>query len=80
MWDRINVPLGIEQSVSNIFAAVLLGGIDRKDPANASLISEKVTIAKMCRPMLLADFPFNVFYNNYAIFYEILVKKCVKIT
>lgn len=73
MWDRINIPLGIENSLRNIFGAILVGGIDRKDPANAELITQKVTIAKACRPRFSADFPFNIFYNNYAIFYEILV-------
>ena len=73
MWDRVNIPLGIENSVRNIFGAVLLGGIDRSNPANAELIKNKVIVAKSSRPRLTADFPFNVFYNNYAIFYEILV-------
>lgn len=73
MWDRINIPLGIENSLRNIFGAILVGGIDRKDPANAELITQKVTIAKACRPRFSADFPFNIFYNNYAIFYEILI-------
>lgn len=73
MWDRVNIPLGIEKSVRDIFAAVLLGGIDRKDPANADLIRNKVSVAKLSLNRLSADFPFNVFYNNYAIFYEILI-------
>lgn len=73
MWDRINISLGIESCVKTIFSALLLGAIDRKDPANAELIKNKVAIAKMSLARLKADFPFNVFYNNYAIFYEILV-------
>lgn len=79
MWDRIGViPLGIENSLRNIFAAMLLGGIDRTDPANAELITSKVMVAKACRPRFSADFSFNIFYNNYAIFYEILVTLQVK--
>ena len=73
MWDRINITPGIELSVRNIFGALLLGGIDRTDPANADLIKNKVMIAKSCRPRFAADFPFNIFYNNYAIFYEIMI-------
>ena len=41
MWDRVNIPLGIENSVRNIFGAVLLGGIDRSNPANAELIKNE---------------------------------------
>lgn len=78
MWDRITIPLGIENSLRNIFGAMLLGGIDRTNPENAALITEKVTIAKACRPKFTADFTFNIFYNNYAIFYEILVSLQVK--
>lgn len=79
MWDRIGViPLGIENSLRNIFGAMLVGGIDRTNPANAQLITDKVMIAKACRPRFSADFTFNIFYNNYAIFYEILVTLQVK--
>lgn len=73
MWDEVNIPLGIESSVRDIFSALLLGGIDRTKPENSNLVLEKVSAAKLCRPRLTAEFPFNVFYNNYAIFYEILV-------
>lgn len=73
MWDRINIPLGIESSVRTIFSAVLLGGIDRENPDNAELVKNKVMVAKLARPRLAADFPFNVFYNNFAIFYDILI-------
>jgi hypothetical protein len=71
MWDRITVPLGIENSLRNIFGAMMLGGIDRTNPANVQLITEKVTVANACRPRFSSDFVFNIFYNNYAIFYEI---------
>lgn len=73
MWDRINIPLGIEGSLRNIFGAILVGGIDRTNPANAELITNKVKIAQVCRPRFIADFPFDIFYNNYAIFYEIII-------
>lgn len=73
MWDRVNMPAGIIGSVDNIYGALLVGGIDRQNPANADLLANKVIIAKQCRPRFLADIPFNIFCNNYAIFYEILV-------
>ena len=72
MWSRAIIPLGIEESLKNIFAALLVGGIDRTNPANAELIRTKVLVAKSSRPRFSADFPFNIFYNNYAIFYEIM--------
>lgn len=73
MWDRINIPLGISLSLKNIFGALLIGGIDRENPANAQLLADKITLTKSCRPRFIADFPFNIFNNNYAIFYEIIV-------
>lgn len=78
MWDRITIPLGIENSLRDIFGALLLGGIDRTNPDNAALITEKVNIAKLCRPRFSSEFTFNIFYNNYAIFYEIFESLQVK--
>ena len=72
MWSRAIIPLGIEESLKNIFSALLVGGIDRTNPANAELIRTKVLVAKAARPRFSADFPYNIFYNNYAIFYEIM--------
>jgi len=72
MWNNLNIPLGIEASLNNIFSAVLVGGIDRDNPANAQLVLDKVTVAKTALPRFLADFTFNIFFNNHAIFYEIL--------
>lgn len=70
MWDRVNITLGIEQSLNTIFSAVLLGGIDKD---NTALKEKKSLVSKICLSRFIADFPFNIFYNSYAIFYEILV-------
>ena len=70
MWDRVNITLGIEQSLNTIFSAVLTGGIDKN---NTALKEKKASIAKICLSRFIADFSFNIFYNSYAIFYEILV-------
>lgn len=51
----------------------MLGGIDRTKEENINLIKEKVRIAKMCKSRFIGNFPFNIFYNNYAIFYEIMI-------
>lgn len=73
MWESVSITLGIQQCLNNIFSAVLLGGIDRTNPNNSDLITKKVLMAKVCLPIFISDFPFNIFYNSYAIFYEILV-------
>lgn len=78
MWDRIQIPLGIQQSLKTIFSAVLVGGIDKGNINNLELISKKEGVARICYSRLLAEFPFNVFYDSYAIFYEILVTLQVK--
>lgn len=79
MWNRINIPLGVEQSLNNIFSALLVGGIDRSTDTGKALIKEKESQFRSCYPRFVGDFSFNIFYNNYAIFYEILVTLQVKI-
>lgn len=79
MWDRITIPLGIEQSLNTIFSAVLLGGIDKSKSENTTLLEKKQSVAKICYSRFTANFPFNIFYNSYAIFYEILVTLQVKV-
>jgi len=73
MWDRVAITLGIEQSLKTIFSAILVGGIDRSNPAYADLLNKKVAVAKICRARFMANFPFNIFCDAYAIFYEIIV-------
>jgi hypothetical protein len=72
MWDRVVIPIGIESSVRTIFAALLVGGIDKSNPANTQLLQDKVMVAKIARSRFNSEFVFNIFYNNYAIFYEII--------
>lgn len=73
MWDRAVVPLGIEESLRTMFSALLTGGIDRSDPNNASLLSNKSKTARICYSRFVGKFTYNIFYNNYAIFYELFV-------
>lgn len=73
MWSRVTIPLGIQQALDTVFAAILVGGIDRNKVENVELLKNKVNIAKVCRTRFISSFPFNIFYNNYAIFYEILI-------
>lgn len=71
MWNNLSIPIGIDSSLTKIFSALMVGGIDRTDPNNAELVERKVSIAKTCLPRFTADFTFNIFFNNYALFYEI---------
>jgi hypothetical protein len=77
MWnsDRgdIVIPLGIEQSLKAIFSAVMVGSIDKNNPNNSKLLGDKLSIVKVCRARFAANFPFNIFPNNYAVFYEIMM-------
>lgn len=79
MWDRVSITKGIEQSLNTIFAAILTGGIDKSNPNNLDLLSRKELVAKICRARFIADFPFNIFYNSYAIMYEIIVNLQVQV-
>ena len=78
MAKLLNIPITIIPSLDNIFGAILVGGLDRTDPNQIELISRKVEVAKVARSKFLADFQFNVFNNNYAVFYEILATLNIK--
>ncbi|MEM4385426.1 MAG: hypothetical protein QXD03_02625 [Candidatus Anstonellales archaeon] len=65
---------GIEESLKNIFKAVLIGGL-RVDNV---IKSEKINVAKVCIPRFIANFPSNIFQDEYAIFYDIIVNLNVK--
>lgn len=73
MAKLLNTPINIKASLENIFGAIILGGIDRNNPSNQALLSKKVEVAKIARNKFISEFQFNVFNNNYALFYEIIV-------
>ena len=73
MWDRVTVPLGIEQCLDVIFAGILVGGLDKSSPTYRDDMEKKLSIARTCRPKFLGNFATNIFYNSYALFYEIIV-------
>ena len=79
MWENINVSLATEQQLDTIFAAVLLGGIDRTKEENIKLMTDKTSVAKFSLPKFLSTFQFNVFFNSYAIFYDIIASLNIKI-
>lgn len=71
LWGSSPMSIGIQQSLRTLFSAILIGGIDRDK--DTELLNKKVVVAQECRSRFVADFPFNVFNDNYAIFYEIIV-------
>lgn len=77
-WDRVNLDLGTIQAVDTIFSGILVGGIDRKDQSKLPLLEKKIEVAKSSLAEFLGSFPYNIFNNNYAIFYEIIVTLNVK--
>lgn len=73
MWEQIAIPLGILQSVDDIFAALITGGIEKGTPVNEELIRDKIKVQKACRAKFIGTFPSNVFNNTYALLYEVMV-------
>jgi len=72
MWDSVNIPLGINSSLDDIFGAILIAGVDRNNPDNIEFFNRKQKVARLCMSRFEDNFLTNVFYNSYAIFYEIL--------
>lgn len=65
----LNYTLGIVESVDKIFAGVLIGAL-RKDTPNPE---EIIKATKANRNRFIANFPSNIFQNEYSIFYSILI-------
>lgn len=61
--------LGITECLETIFKGVLIGGIKAESP----ILKEKASITKICLSRFIATFPSNVFQNEYAVFYDIIV-------
>ncbi len=60
---------GIEECLRNIFAGVLVGGL-KKD---SDIIQEKIKVTRICLSRFAAYFPSNIFQNEHAIYYDIIV-------
>lgn len=71
----LNYTLGIQESVNKIFAGVLVGAIERSNPDFQAI----VLAAKSNRNRFIANFPSNVFQDEFAIFYDIIVKLNAKV-
>lgn len=60
---------GLAESVDNIFAAVIVGGIDR---SNAELLRQKHEVFKQAQAKFKSMYVQNVFTNEYAFFHSVL--------
>lgn len=60
---------GIRESIEKIFSAVLIGGLRKDNP----IATEKINLAKISIPRFITMFQSNIFQNEYAIFYDIIV-------
>lgn len=65
----LNYSIGIEETLKKIFAGVIVGALKRENPDFVAIIAA----TKANRNKFKGNFPSNVFQNEYAIFYEIIV-------
>ena len=71
----MNYTLGISESIKKIFAGVLVGELEQSNPKFLDIVNAaKVNLARFT-----ANFPSNVFEDEYAVFYDILVVQNIKI-
>lgn len=61
--------VGIVESLNKIFSGVLIGGIRKDNP----ILQDKIKLARICYSRFAANFPSNIFRDEYAIFYDILI-------
>ena len=67
--------LGIEESLRRIFTGVLVGGIRQE---NEKILDEKIKTTKICLSRFISNFSSNIFQNEYAVFYDIIVNLNIK--
>lgn len=79
IWDNIVMPIGIEQCCEKIFGSLIFGGLDPNDSIQSNILNDKISIAKGTRARFRSNFPYNIFPNTYAIFYEIFENLNIKI-
>ena len=67
--------IGISESIKKIFAGVLVGAVEETNPKYLDIIKTgQINLSRFT-----ANFPSNVFQDEYAIFYEILTSQNVKV-
>ena len=62
-------PIGISECIRTIFSGILVGGLKQDNP----LAKEKISSARICMARFIANFPSNIFQNEYAVMYDIIV-------
>ena len=67
---------GIQESLDNIFGAVIVGGIDKN---NTQLVQAKRSVYQVALNKFLTVYGHNIFENEYAFFYTVLKTLKVKI-
>lgn len=78
MAKLLNTPFNMMPTLDNIFGAIMIGGIDKNDERNKSLLMSKAETLKTARSKFISTFQFNIFNDKFAIFYEILAKANIK--
>lgn len=66
---------GIKSSLDTIFSAVLAGGLDPSKVEDITLMREKLKLLSYFVGQFKSRFPMQVFVNEYAVFYEFIVKQ-----
>lgn len=66
-----DIPDGIRDTLDNLFAGVLVGGIDTN---NTELMAKKRDGFRQNFPLFMSRFAYNVFEQEYAVFYALFEK------
>lgn len=66
---------GIIQTLDTIFASVLAGGLDQGSPEELEIARKKLSDISFYIGNFKSKFPMQVFQNNYAVFYEFIMKQ-----
>lgn len=71
----MNYTIGITESIKKIFSGVIIGALNEDNPAFMDIIKA----AQINYARFTANFPSNVFQDEYAVFYEILATQKIKV-
>lgn len=67
--------IGVSQSIRQIFAGALVGAVEESNPKYLDIIKDgAINYAR-----LKANFPTNIFQDEYAVFYDVLVTENIKV-
>lgn len=66
---------GIIDNLNTIFAAVLAGGLSPNNPKDVAIMKEKFTNIEFFLGNFKSRFPMQIFRNEYAVFYEFVMKQ-----